>query len=129
MLDSVALTTMAKLSGWTTFAKIFGSMSPSQWSAKAAQPFSSFSPFLDEVHHHASQADQAFKWCVIVATILSATFLFSLDNTIVAEVQAVVVKDLGEANKLSWLGVAFVLASASTIVTWYEPVRPSRPLQ
>lgn len=55
-----------------------------------------------------------------MATILSATFLFALDNTIVADVQAVVVEDLGEVNKLSWLAVAFVLASSSTIVTWYH---------
>ncbi|KAB8542086.1 hypothetical protein FH972_025549 [Carpinus fangiana] len=50
--------------------------------------------------------------------MLSATFLFSLDNTIVADVQAVVSEDLGEIDKLSWLGVAFVLASSSTIITW-----------
>ena len=57
---------------------------------------------------------------MVVATTLSATFLFALDNTIVADVQAVVVEDLGEVNKLSWLAVAFVLASSSTIVTWYH---------
>ncbi|KAF2195913.1 MFS general substrate transporter [Zopfia rhizophila CBS 207.26] len=57
-------------------------------------------------------------WAVIVLTILSSTFLFSLDNTIVADVQPPIVERFGEVGKLSWLGVAFVLASASTLVTW-----------
>jgi hypothetical protein len=56
---------------------------------------------------------------LIVSTVLSSTFLFSLDNTVVADVQAPIVERLGEVNKLSWLGVAFVLASSSTIVTLY----------
>lgn len=52
-------------------------------------------------------------------TILSSTFLFSLDNTIVADVQSPIIEKFGEVGKLSWLGVAFVLASSVTIITWY----------
>ena len=58
------------------------------------------------------------QWLLIVATVLSSTFLFSLDNTIVADIQSPVVEKFGEIGKLSWLGVAFVLASSSTLVTW-----------
>lgn len=57
-------------------------------------------------------------WVLIIITILSSTFLFSLDNTIVADIQPAVVQTLGEVDKLSWLGVAFVLASSATITTW-----------
>ncbi|MCJ1303209.1 hypothetical protein MMC08_006017 [Hypocenomyce scalaris] len=57
-------------------------------------------------------------WVLIIITVLSSTFLFSLDNTIVADIQPAVIKTLGEVDKLSWLGVAFVLASSSTITTW-----------
>ncbi|KAJ5912722.1 major facilitator superfamily transporter [Penicillium tannophilum] len=57
-------------------------------------------------------------WLLIVVTILSSTFLFSLDNTIVADVQSPIIEKFGEVGKLSWLGVAFVLASSATIVTW-----------
>jgi len=52
-------------------------------------------------------------------TILSSTFLFSLDNTIVADIQSPIIEKFGEIGKLSWLGVAFVLASSATIITWY----------
>ncbi|KAJ5524144.1 hypothetical protein N7494_010794 [Penicillium frequentans] len=57
-------------------------------------------------------------WLLIVVTILSSTFLFSLDNTIVADVQSPIIEKFGEVGKLSWLGVAFVLASSATIITW-----------
>ncbi|KAJ5673212.1 major facilitator superfamily transporter [Penicillium longicatenatum] len=57
-------------------------------------------------------------WLLIVLTMLSSTFLFSLDNTIVADVQSPIIKKFGEVGKLSWLGVAFVLASSATMVTW-----------
>ncbi|KAF4635653.1 hypothetical protein G7Y89_g2452 [Cudoniella acicularis] len=57
-------------------------------------------------------------WVLIVATIMSSTFLFSLDNTIIADVQPKIVEVLGDVGKLSWLGVAFVLASSSTLITW-----------
>ncbi|KAJ5669889.1 hypothetical protein N7462_010959 [Penicillium macrosclerotiorum] len=57
-------------------------------------------------------------WFLIVLTILSSTFLFSLDNTIVADVQSPIVQRFGEVGKLSWLGVAFVLSGSATIITW-----------
>jgi len=60
------------------------------------------------------------QWVLIVATIISSTFLFSLDNTIIADVQPKIVEAFGEVGELSWLGVAFVLASSSTLITWYE---------
>ncbi|KAJ5114005.1 hypothetical protein N7456_002539 [Penicillium angulare] len=57
-------------------------------------------------------------WFLIVGTMLSSTFLFALDNTIVADIQVPIIKRFGEVAKMSWIGVAFVLASASTIITW-----------
>jgi MFS family permease len=68
---------------------------------------------------------------LIVLTILSSTFLFALDNTIVADVQSPLVQQFGEVEKLSWIGVAFVL-SGSAAITWYvlNEIRESvaRPL-
>ncbi|KAJ5737689.1 uncharacterized protein N7483_002814 [Penicillium malachiteum] len=68
----------------------------------------------DNVHTYCAP----FQWLLIVLTILSSTFLFSLDNTIVADVQSPVVEAFGDVNKLSWLGVAFALSSSATIITW-----------
>ncbi|KAJ5754360.1 hypothetical protein N7533_003903 [Penicillium manginii] len=57
-------------------------------------------------------------WALIVLTILSSVFLFSLDNTIVADVQSPIVERLGEVGKLSWLGVAFGFSGSATIIAW-----------
>lgn len=59
-----------------------------------------------------------WKWAVVVASILSSTFLFSLDNTIVADVQPAIFERFDEIDTLAWLGVAFALGSAATILPW-----------
>lgn len=41
-----------------------------------------------------------WKWSIVVASILSSTFLFSLDNTIVADVQPAVFQRFGEIDTL-----------------------------
>ncbi|MCJ1384343.1 hypothetical protein MMC17_007459 [Xylographa soralifera] len=57
-------------------------------------------------------------WGLVVLSILSSTFLFSLDNTIVADIQPAIVRDFGSVEKLSWLPVAFLLGAASTNLFW-----------
>ena len=53
-----------------------------------------------------------------MTAVLSTTLLFSLDNTIVADVQPSIIQDFGEVSKLSWLGTAYALGSAATILPW-----------
>ncbi|KAJ5374198.1 efflux pump antibiotic resistance protein [Penicillium concentricum] len=57
------------------------------------------------------------KWFIAVCAILSSTFLFSLDNTVVADVQPNIVNDFGSAEKLPWVGAAFGLG-ATSILPW-----------
>jgi hypothetical protein len=59
-----------------------------------------------------------FCWFLIVSAILGSTFLYALDNTVVADVGVNVVQTLGEIEKLPWLGTAFTLSSMSTILVW-----------
>ncbi|KAM7206080.1 Major facilitator superfamily domain containing protein [Naviculisporaceae sp. PSN 640] len=59
-----------------------------------------------------------FSWMLIVFSILSSAFLFSLDNTIVADIQLAVVRDFSSVEKLSWLPVAFLMGAASTNLLW-----------
>lgn len=54
------------------------------------------------------------RWSLVVAAILSSNFLFALDNTVVADVQPVIIKDLGDVNKLTWLSVSFLLGATAT---------------
>ena len=57
------------------------------------------------------------KWFIAITAILSSTLLFSLDNTVVADVQPSIVNDFGSVEKLPWLGAAFGLGSVM-ILPW-----------
>ncbi|KAM5484633.1 hypothetical protein MaudMau93_005853 [Microsporum audouinii] len=59
-------------------------------------------------------------WLVVVLGIFSSTFLFGLDNTIVANIQPAIVKSLDGVEKLAWSGVAFIMASSATVLTWLQ---------
>ncbi|TGO90394.1 hypothetical protein BPOR_0066g00040 [Botrytis porri] len=59
-----------------------------------------------------------WRWALVVAAILSSTFLFALDNTIVADVQADIVVTFNDVSKLSWLSVGFLIGAASTNLVW-----------
>lgn len=69
------------------------------------------------------QADEpreisGWRWAVVVAAIYSSQFLFALDNTIVANVQPVIVEHFNAVEKLTWLSVAFLIGSAGTNLIW-----------
>lgn len=59
-----------------------------------------------------------FKWTLVVAAIYSSQFLFALDNTIVANVQPVIVEHFNSVAKLSWISVSFLIGSAGTNLIW-----------
>ncbi|KAI9052700.1 hypothetical protein LZ554_002977 [Drepanopeziza brunnea f. sp. 'monogermtubi'] len=59
-----------------------------------------------------------WRWVVVVLSILSSTFLFALDNTIVADIQPVVVREFDAVAKLTWLSVSFLLGAAATNLVW-----------
>lgn len=42
-----------------------------------------------------------WKWAVVVLSILSSTFLFALDNTIVADIQPVIVLHFNDVKNLT----------------------------
>ena len=53
-----------------------------------------------------------------VLAILSSVFLFSLDQTIVADVQPAIVGHFGTVAKLPWLSVSLLLGAAATNLFW-----------
>ena len=58
-------------------------------------------------------------WTLVVLGILSSTFLFALDNTIVADVQPAIIARFNSISKLPWLAIAFLLGAAGTNLVWY----------
>ncbi|TGO19675.1 hypothetical protein BTUL_0003g01310 [Botrytis tulipae] len=55
---------------------------------------------------------------LVVACISSSTFLFAIDNTIVADIQTAIVEEFDEVGKLTWVSVAFMLGAAGTNLMW-----------
>ncbi|KAF7880868.1 uncharacterized protein EAF02_006759 [Botrytis sinoallii] len=58
------------------------------------------------------------RWPLVVLSILSSTFLFSLDNTISTDVQPAVVRQFSLVDKLAWLLVSFLLGASGTDLFW-----------
>lgn len=59
-----------------------------------------------------------WKWFVYMTAIISSTFLFALDGTIVAVLQPGLVEEFGHIEALSWLTVAFLLSATATNLVW-----------
>ncbi|KZL74868.1 mfs drug efflux transporter [Colletotrichum incanum] len=55
-------------------------------------------------------------WVLVVVSILSSIFLYSLDNTIVADITPAVVNRFGDVVKLPWLSVGFLLGGAAVVL-------------
>ena len=53
-----------------------------------------------------------------VIAILSSVFLFSLDQTIVADVQPAIVSHFGAVEKLPWLSVSIMLGASASNLFW-----------
>ncbi|CAG9953673.1 unnamed protein product, partial [Clonostachys rosea f. rosea IK726] len=58
-----------------------------------------------------------WRWAVAYAAMLSTTFLFALDNTIVADIQPAIIDDFGSVELLPWVGTGFALGTMA-ILPW-----------
>ena len=56
------------------------------------------------------------RWVLTCSALYSATLLYGLDTTIVADVQVSIVERFGEISKLTWIGAAFPLGSVAIIL-------------
>ncbi|KAF2839523.1 MFS multidrug transporter-like protein [Patellaria atrata CBS 101060] len=56
-------------------------------------------------------------WFLVLLAVYASAFLYGLDNTIVADVQAAVLETYASVEKLGWLGIGFPLGSIATILS------------
>ncbi|KAF2251176.1 putative efflux pump antibiotic resistance protein [Trematosphaeria pertusa] len=59
-----------------------------------------------------------WKWWLTMIAILTSTFLYALDATVVADLQPVIVEEFDSIQDLSWLSVAFLLTATATNLFW-----------
>ncbi|RHZ44112.1 uncharacterized protein CDV56_101539 [Aspergillus thermomutatus] len=57
-----------------------------------------------------------WRWALVAIAINTGSFLYGLDNTIVADIQAAVVENFGAVERLSWLGSGFPLGSIALLL-------------
>lgn len=77
----------------------------------------------DEKHDAEAQVEftrtiTGWKWALVVLAILSSTFLFALDNTVVANISGPIIVEFDAVTKLAWLSVSFLIGAASTNLVW-----------
>ncbi|KAI9147511.1 Efflux pump alnA [Paramyrothecium foliicola] len=59
-----------------------------------------------------------WKWYLAITAILLSIFLYALDNTVVADIQPVIIDEFGHVEMLAWLSVAFLLGASATNLIW-----------
>lgn len=57
------------------------------------------------------------QWALAYTAMLSTTFLFALDNTIVADIQPSILRDFDSIELLPWIGTGFALGTTA-ILPW-----------
>ncbi|KAJ8064625.1 hypothetical protein OCU04_006952 [Sclerotinia nivalis] len=72
----------------------------------------------DTAGESSTRTIRGISWILVVACISSSTFLFAIDNTIVADIQTAIVEEFDEVGKLTWVSVAFMLGAAGTNLMW-----------
>ena len=68
--------------------------------------------------HDSPKTPSGPVWVIVVLSILSSTFLFALDNTVVADIQPRIIESFNEIQKLPWISVAFALGGVSVNLVW-----------
>ncbi|KAI9708713.1 MAG: hypothetical protein M1820_003668 [Bogoriella megaspora] len=89
---------------------------------KTASPIEGEKIEDDQLESHSSPSPKrtihGFSWLLVVVSLISATFLWGLDGTIVADIQATFVNQFHSLDKLAWNSVAFFLGAAATVLSW-----------
>jgi hypothetical protein len=70
-------------------------------------------------HEHPSvRRVRGFWWAVVLTAIVSSTFLYSLDNTVMANIRPDIVDSLGHMEMLPWISVSYPLGEVGTCPFW-----------
>ena len=82
-------------------------------------PCATRSPTEHEVEESPREL-KGLRWNIVVITVLSSTFLYALDNTIVANIRPSIIQSLGQIDKLPWISVAYAVGEVGSNPFWYS---------
>lgn len=64
------------------------------------------------------RAINGFRWVLVVFSLLFSIFLFSLDNTVMADLIPILVKEFDHVDQLTWLSVGFTIGAVVLALTF-----------
>lgn len=79
-------------------------------------PNSQYDSSSDESPPKTERTIRGLRWFLVCLAIFSANFLYGLDCTIAADLQAAVSREYNDVSRLGWLGVGFGLGSTVSIL-------------
>lgn len=82
-------------------------------SSSPTEPVKQWTPADEQVRR-----PTGILWFAVAASVISATFLFSSNTTMTANIQPTIIEDFGEVAKLPWISVAFELGGLAVSLIW-----------
>lgn len=65
-------------------------------------------------------------WFIVNVAVLSATFLYALDNTVMANVRPSIIETFGNrVDTLAWLSISYPMGEVGANPLWYAYSMPS----
>jgi hypothetical protein len=61
---------------------------------------------------------RGLRWAIVIVAIISSTFLYSLDNTIMANIRPGIIESLGHIEMLPWMSVSYPLGEVGSCPFW-----------
>jgi hypothetical protein len=62
---------------------------------------------------------RGLPWFLVIMAVLSPTFLYALDNTVMANVRPSIIDTFGELDMITWLSVAYPMGELGANPLWY----------
>lgn len=71
-----------------------------------------------DTHFEQEREITGLKWLLVVSSVLSASALYALDNTVIADLQPSIVASFGEVQKMPWVSVGTLMGCLATNNVW-----------
>jgi hypothetical protein len=66
----------------------------------------------------APRAISGLKWAVVVVSVVASTFLYALDNTVMANIRPGIIVTFGHMEMLPWLSVSYPMGEVGSNPLW-----------
>jgi len=86
---------------------------------KNERPSEAQNPSDIENESHSERQLTGLAWFLVVVAVLSPTFLYALDNTVMATVRPSIVDTFGHIETLTWLSISYPMGELGANPLWF----------